>query len=130
MKWGRHFDVTFPNSSKQFQSNISQPNNVWSSVIFSMFGNLTILVTQFWVYDVTTGDKTAIFWEIDLRSKLLFCWFWSFNHPQYILFTQFGEMTSPKKKINGCSFLNTLPHVLPENIRKPEVYKETIVLMS
>ena len=28
------------------------------------------LLTQFWVNDVTTGVKTAIFWERDLRKKL------------------------------------------------------------
>ena len=59
MKWGPLFDVTFPNSSKQFQCNISRPSNngkfwtwnhlyfvrwkIWSSFIF---GNSAILVTS------------------------------------------------------------------------------------
>ena len=45
-------------------------------LLFIMFLSLLVFFTQFWVNDVTTGYKIAIFWESDLINKFLFSTFY------------------------------------------------------
>ena len=76
--------------------------------------NFGLFLTQFWVNDVTTRVKTAIFWERDLRNKLLTSKFHQilmliFLSPSIhdmqlcVLFIQFGD-NDVTKEINIPEF--------------------------
>ena len=68
MKWPL-IDITFPNSHKQFQSNIS--NFSYLSSFYHhwyMKYKFGLFLTQFRFNDVTRGTKTVRFWESDLKQ--------------------------------------------------------------
>ena len=68
-----------------------------------------LFLTKFWLNDVTTGVKTVIFWESDLRNKFLYSKFNQilisiFLSPSihdiqlWSLFTQFGNNDATREK--------------------------------
>ena len=53
---------------------------------------LGLILIQFWINDITTGVKIAIFWEIDLRKNLLTSKFHLIHDIQlWVLHTLFGD---------------------------------------